>query len=355
MSVEHSEQDALAFADRFGHKSYATILTPDGPTDSALTSNGGSYTIYNGGTFSLGKSTDISKRYVFNPDGSVRHQVFNGIYDNTGRCADCDRLDTNQVVQLQPSYKRTTLSSVASFDITSEQRLYFEGTYSRTDVTKAAQPAFGSGSSAHVITRDNAYVSPSLAALMDANKLKSIKVSRFDVDAGRRGEDTSRDTARAVFGANGVITGDWEYDASLNYGATDETRHNLNNRIKDRFAASIDAVRDPKTGNIVCRSTLNPNAVNPNVGGVLNPIALGGGCVPTSIFGAGAINPAAAQWFNTTTTTTARLTQFVGGGTVTNNNLFQMPFEAGAASIAAGLSFAAKAAAKSPTHWTRLG
>jgi hypothetical protein len=144
---------------------------------------------------------------------------------------------------------------------------------------------------------------------MDANKLKSIKVSRFDVDAGRRGEDTTRDTARAVFGANGVITGDWEYDASLNYGVTEETRHNLNNRIRDRFAASIDAVRDPKTGNIVCRSTLNPNAINPNVGGVLNPIALTGGCVPTSIFGAEAISPAAAQWFNTTTTTTSRLTQ----------------------------------------------
>ena len=339
VSVEHSEQDALEFVDRFGHKAYATILTPDGPTDSALISNGGSYTIYNGGTFSLGKSTDTSKRYVFDPDGSVRHQVFNGIYDNTGRCSDCDRLDTNQVAQLQPSYKRTTASSVASFDITPEQRLYFEGTYSRTSVTKAAQPAFGSGSSAYVITRDNAYVSPSLATLMDANKLKSIKVSRFDVDAGRRGEDTTRDTARAVFGASGVITGDWEYDASLNYGVTDETRHNLNNRIRDRFAASIDAVRDPKTGNIVCRSTLNPNAVNPNVGGVLDPIALTVGCVPTSIFGAGAISPAAAQWFNTTTTTTSRLSQFVGGGMVTNNNLFQMPLDAGAVSIAAGLEF----------------
>ncbi len=73
--------------------------------------------------------------------------------------------------------------------------------------------------------------------------------------------------------------------------------------------------------------------------GMLDPIALGGGCVPTSIFGVGAINPAAAQWFNTTTTTTSRLTQFVGGGTVTNNNLFQMPFEAGAASLAAGVEF----------------
>lgn len=339
VSVEHSDQSNLEFRDRFGHKAYATILTPDGPTDSALFNNGGGYTNYAGGTFSIGSATAIGKRYVFNPDGSVRHQNFNGPYDNTGRCSDCDRTDVNQVLQLEPQYSRTTLSSVASFDITPEQHLYAEGTYSHIDVKKFGQPAFGSGGSAYVITRDNAYIDPSLAAVMDANNLKSIKVSRFDTDTGRRGEDTGRDTARIALGANGVITGDWEYDTSLVYGVMDETRHNLNNRINDRFYASIDAVRDPKSGAIVCRSTLNPNAVNPNAGGVLDPIALGGGCVPTSIFGVGAVNPAAAQWFNTTTTTTSRLTQFVGGGTVTNNNLFQMPFEAGAASMVAGVEF----------------
>lgn len=339
VSVEHSDQSNLEFHDRFGNKAYATILTPDGPTDSALFGNGGGYTNYAGGTFSTGSATAIGKRYVFNPDGSVRHQKFNGPYDNTGRCSDCDRTDVNQVLQLEPQYRRTTLSSVASFDITPEQHLYAEGTYSHIDVTKYGQPAFGSGGSAYVITRDNAYIDPSLAAVMDANKLKSIKVSRFDTDTGRRGEDTGRNTTRIALGANGVVTGDWEYDTSLVYGVMDETRHNLNNRINDRFYASIDAVRDPKSGNIVCRSTLNPNATNPNAGGVLDPIALGGGCVPTSIFGVGAVNPAAAQWFNTTTTTTSRLTQFVGGGTVTNNNLFQMPFDAGAASLVAGAEF----------------
>jgi iron complex outermembrane receptor protein len=337
-SVEHSEQDELMFPDRFGNKSYASILTPNGPYDSALYNNAGGYTNIAAGTFSTGSSTAINKRYVFNPDGSVRHQYFGGPYDNTGRCNDCDRLDANQVLQLQPKYKRTTISSVASFDITPEQHLYAEGTYSHVDVTKSGQPAFGSGASAYTITRDNAYMTPSLAAVMDANNLKSIKVARFDLDAGLRGEDTKRNTTRGVIGANGVITGDWEYDTSLVYGWTDETRHNLNNRINDRFYASIDAVKDA-SGNIVCRSTLNPNSVNPNAGGVLDPIALGGGCVPTSIFGAGAINPRAAQWFNTTTTTTSRLTQFVGGGTVTNNNLFQMPFEAGAASLATGVEF----------------
>ncbi|RAO76666.1 TonB-dependent receptor domain-containing protein [Dyella jiangningensis] len=349
-SVEHSDQDNLMFRDRFGHKAYATIKTPNGPTDTALFNNAGGYNRIDAGTFSLGGTTDITKRYVFNPDGTIRKQRFDGIYDNAAQCQDCDRSDNNQYVQLQPKYGRTTLSALASYDITPDHRLYAEGTYSHVDVKTYSSPAFDStraGGRGYVITRDNAYITPDLAALMDANKLKSIRVSRIDGDAGVRGEDTKRDTSRAVFGANGVIASDWQYDASLNYGVTDETRHNLNNRIHDRFFASIDAVRDPKTGNIVCRSTINPNYVNPNHinvaqntrGGVLDPIALGGGCVPTSIFGAGVINPAAAQWFNTTTTTSSRLTQFVGGGSVTNNNLFQMPFEAGAASVAAGIEY----------------
>jgi iron complex outermembrane recepter protein len=327
VSVEHSEQDSLMFGDRFGNQAYRTIQTPDGPYDSQLFPNAGGYSSTNGGTFSLGEPSDVGKRYVFNPDGSVRSQRFDGPYDTTG-CANCDRLDTNKLLMLQPSYKRTSLSSVASFNVTPEQRLYFEGTYSHVDVKMFTQPAFGS----YTIYRDNAFISPSMAALMDANDLSQLDISRFDVDAGLRGETTSRDTGRVVLGANGVVAGDWEYDASVNYGVTNERRQNLNNRIVDRFAASIDAIKDA-SGNIVCRSSIDSTAAS-----ALDPIAQNG-CIPTNIFGEGAINPAAAQWFNTTTLTRTHITQFVGGGTLTNSNLFQMPFDAGAASIALGTEF----------------
>jgi iron complex outermembrane receptor protein len=328
VSVEHSEQDSLMFGDRFGDQAYRTIQTPNDPVyDFRLFSNAGGYSYTNGGTFSLGKSSDISKRYVFNPDGSVRQQRFDGPYDTTG-CANCDRLDTNKVLMLQPEYKRTSLSSVASFNMTPDQRLYFEGSYSHVDVKMFDQPAFGT----YTIYRDNAFISPSLGTLMDANGLSQLNISRFDVDAGLRGEATSRDTGRVVFGANGLITGDWEYDASVNYGVMNELRQNLNNRIVDRFAASIDAVKD-SNGNVVCRSSIDPSAAS-----LLDPIAQNG-CIPTNIFGEGVVNPAAAQWFNTTTLTRTHITQFVGGGTVTNNNLFHMPFDAGSASIAMGTEF----------------
>ena len=229
---------------------------------------------------------------------------------------------------LQPQYKRTSLSSVASFNLTPDQRLYFEGNYSHVDVKTFAQPAFGT----YTIYRDNAFLSPSMASVRLPKPVRLKGINRFDIDARVRGEATSRDTGRVVFGASGLLAGDWDYDASVNYGVTNERRQNLNNRILDRFSASIDAVRDTG-GNIVCRSSIDPSAA-----AQLDPIARGG-CVPTNIFGSGAIDPAAAQWFDTTTLTRTHITQFVGGGTVTNNNLFQMPFDAGDASIALGTEF----------------
>jgi iron complex outermembrane receptor protein len=333
VAVEHSNQGALEFNNRWGSQNYRSVLTPNGPTDARLFSNAGNYTVTDSGTFSLGGTTDINKRYVFDRGGNVRKQRFDGIYDNAGNCADCDYLNLNDVAQLQPRYGRTTLSGVGSFDITPDHRLYFEGTYSHVDVKSFGQPAFGSGSSAYAITPDNAYVSPELAALMGGD---NINVARFDTDAGRRGEDTKRDTARGVLGINGLMTDDWEYDASVVYGETRETRYNLNNRINERFYASIDAVTDPTTGNVVCRSTLDPSSINPNTGAPISDFARQG-CVPTSIFGNGAISPEAARWFNTTTKTTSKLTQFVGGGTLTNNNLFALP--GGSASLVVGTEF----------------
>lgn len=342
ISLEHSRQEELMFHERFGNQQYSTLNTPGGPTNRVLLPNAGSFGLTEGGTFSLGSTSDITKRYVFDPNGSVRKQRFDGVHD-TARCQDCDYLPSNQVIQLQPKYNRTSLSSTASFDLTPEHRLYFEGTYSAIDSFSRYQPSFGSASNPigagagepYVITPDNAYVTPALAALMNG---KNIKVGRFDVDAGGRNETTSRDTGRVVFGANGLLTEKWAYDANVIYGVTKQHTDFNNIRFTDRFAASIDAVRDPQTGQIVCRSSIDPNSINPTTGDVLSDFARIG-CVPTSIFGNGAINAAARNWFNTTTFRRNKLTQTVAGGTLTNNDLFEVPGGAGSASFVAGLEY----------------
>lgn len=341
-SLEHSRQGALEFRDRFGRQAWREIKTPGGATDKVLMPDAGSYLITTGGTFSLGRNADVARRYVFDPDGSVRRQRFDGPYDDGGGCSHCDRSDGNATLQLEPEYARTTLSGVASYDVDAEHRLYFEGTYSDVDVETRSSPAFGSATtgSAYIISSDNAYIRPDLAALMGG---KELRVSRNDVDAGRRGESTRRKTERVVLGSDGLIAPAWQYDASLVYGRTHERRENLNNRVNERFYAGLDAVVDPASGQIVCRSRIDPTSVNRNLlaytdspDGRISP-DVAQQCIPFSIFGAGSIDPAAAAWFNTTTLTKSQLTQFVAGGTLTNNALFDVP--AGSVSFATGAEY----------------
>ncbi|MGN7917222.1 TonB-dependent receptor domain-containing protein [Lysobacter sp. ESA13C] len=346
LSFEHSQQDRLMFGDRFGKQAYRAIRSPGSGFDNTLLPNAGNYTITSAGTFSLGSNFLPELRYTFDPNGQVRKQRFDGPFDrdsptlrNTNAtCQNCDRLDGNQDLQIQPQYKRDTVSAVAGFDLNQDHRLYFEGMYSKVHSKSYFSPAFGGTGNPHIIERDNAYVTPELLALMGARQ--SIRVGRNDVDAGLRGEDTDRQTARVVFGAEGALTSDWLYDVSVNYGRTHERRRNLNNRHMERFYAGLDAVKDAN-GNIVCRSKIDPGhtnlALDFNQGyGQVSP-EVAASCIPFSVFGEGAISPAAANWFNVTTISKARLTQFVAGGSLTNNNLFEL--KAGPVSFGTGVEY----------------
>ncbi len=348
ISIEHSQQDPLWFKDRFGNEAFGAVRTPGSAFDQLLLPDGGNYIVPNGGSFSMGLLSngsvnhfDRPNRYVFDPNGGVRRQRFDGLSDANGNCVDCDRSDGNQQVQLQPGYKRTTFSSVASFDLNQDHRLYFEALYSKTHSKTSSSPAFGSNGKPHRISRDNAYITPELLAIMGNRQF--FDVTRNDVDAGGRGEDTDRQTGRAVFGVEGAAFGTesgWLYDASVNYGRTQERRRNLNNRHMERFYAGLDAVKDGN-GKIACRSQIDPNATNQalllNQGYHQVSPEVAADCIPFSVFGAGAISPAAADWFNVTTISKSRLTQFEAGGSLTNNELFTL--KAGPVSFGTGLEY----------------
>ena len=79
------------------------------------------------------------------------------------------------------------------------------------------------------------------------------------------GDDVDRETIRFVAGIEGTldIGSGIDYELSYNYGETTVESLNLNKRIEDRFYAAMDSVVDPATGDIVCRSTLDPTAQPP--------------------------------------------------------------------------------------------
>ncbi|MGO1069851.1 TonB-dependent receptor domain-containing protein [Lysobacter sp. CA199] len=333
-SLEHSRQDSLEFRDRFGNEDLVTITTPGSEYTRSYFRNGGNYEFTTGGVFGS-NFRDPSTLNVFNPDGSFRPLRINGLTDaGRRRCTDCDHNDSNRSFQLQPKYDRTTLNVVSSFDINNDHRLYLEGMYNKVNVKSASSGAFNTWGTygGHYIAADNAYIKPALAA---ATGGEDFVVSRDDFDGGLRGEDTERKTQRLVIGAEGALGTDWQYDVSVNYGRTHERRLNLNNRYNERFWAGLDAVTD-STGKIVCRSQRDPGSLNATTGEVVSA-DVAASCVPFSVFGDGAITRQARDWFNVTTLTKTRLTQMVAGGSLVNNNLFELP--AGPVSLAAGLEY----------------
>lgn len=339
-SLEASTQDSMEFSDRrIGRTQYALILSdPADPTSTRLLApNAGSYTFFDGGGFIVG-----GQRYVFDPDGSFRERNLGSFRDGAA-CQDCDYLDTASVAQLQPGFDRVSFNTIANFDLSDRHSLYFEGKYARTDSDFLSQPAFASPFP-YRIARDNAYLTPELAAFMDDNGLSSIDVARFDVDAGRRGEDVTRETSRFVLGVEGLIGETWQYDISANHGRMAERRTNLNNRINDRWSASIDAVFDDD-GNIVCRATRDGMFINqqrptrPDGSVPLEavPDFARAGCVPTSIFGAGAVNAEARDFFNASSESSTILSQTVLSAGLSQPELFELP--AGLVGFATGVEY----------------
>ncbi|HEY4555224.1 MAG TPA: TonB-dependent receptor, partial [Lysobacter sp.] len=299
-----------------------------------FTGPGGNHSISYGGTFTIGafdfrNPATYRNRYVFNPDGTFRQNRYSGTVISNTSCVDCDFADLNSVADLQPQFDRFSINTIFNFDLNEDHRLFFEGKYSKTESEFFGQPTFDQPIR---ILRDNAYVSPELRALMGT--ATQLQVSRFNVDAGRRGENVERQTSRFVAGIDGYF-GDWNYEVAANYGQTTIDRLNLNNRINERWHAGLDAVRDA-SGRIVCRASIDPTAINPHTGARYSSFAVAG-CVPFSVFGNGAVSPEAAAWFNTNSLNTSKLEQTVVSASVANSNLFSLP--AGDVGFAGGVEY----------------
>lgn len=347
MAMEFSKQGRFGRGDRaIGREFLVTTPNPNyDPSQPSSQSNpqniftgpGGNHSISYGGTFTIGSfdyrnPATYGNRYVFNSDGTFRRNRYDGTVISNTSCVDCDFADLNAVADLQPQFDRFSVNTILNYELGENHSFFFEGKYTKTESQFYGQPTFDQPIR---ILRGNAYVSPELGALMDANRLTQLQVSRFNTDAGRRGENVERQTSRFVFGLEGYFGENWSYEASANYGQTTIDRLNLNNRINERWHAGIDAVRD-STGKIVCRATIDPNAINPHTGARYSSFATTG-CVPFTVFGNGSVSPEAAAWFNTNSLNTSKLEQMVVSGSVSNSALFTLP--AGDVGFAGGIEY----------------
>jgi iron complex outermembrane receptor protein len=258
--------------------------------------------------------------FIFNKDGSVRQQQLGTTY-NWGRCSGaCDILDLNKYNELQPTFSTFNVAVKANYDVTEDINIYADAKFVRTKADSIGQPSFFEYDGDHVIQRDNAYIHESLANVMDQAGIDSFQLHRFNEDIGRRFEQNTRETSRFVVGVAGHMGESWSYDAYALYGKTEREQVNVDNVIRERYFQSMDAVY-LDDGSIGCRSS----------------DARADGCVPTTLFGEGNVDPVAAQWFTTDSLSTSKIQQTVANFTITNSEIFELP--AGFAGFAAGLEY----------------
>jgi outer membrane receptor protein involved in Fe transport len=168
-----------------------------------------------------------------------------------------------------------------NYDWTDHLHATLDAKFVQTDTVNTIQPSFSVGD--YQLSPDNAFIGSDLrAALAGTDAADYPLISKF-LNPGRT-ETLRRRTWRIVAGLNGDFDAGFaavKWDAALNYGEMDGHFVNNSLEITENFAAAIDSVIDPRTGQAACRINV-PTAPQTGQGaGALNR----GACVPYNPFG----------------------------------------------------------------------
>jgi iron complex outermembrane receptor protein len=182
---------------------------------------------------------------------------------------------------IEPKNNSQNAFARLSYEITDNVEGYIQTNWYSNDNMSHAYPndQFFGGMNVSV---NNPFMPAAIAARVQTLGLTgNLNMGSSLQDVGGVVIDTGREVLRNVVGLNGGFTlagTDWEWDAYYQHGESRASESALNSLNLVRFGEALDAVRDPNTGAIVCRSTL----ATPN-----------NGCVPYNPFGTG-VNSAAA-------------------------------------------------------------
>jgi len=189
---------------------------------------------------------------------------------------------------LRPSVRRYTGLADLDFKVTDNLSAFLQIDYARSAaVNPVANGAIGPialevASGVFVplsssIAPDNAYL-PAQFQPGGANALPArgalLGYNMNAIDPARN--QTNNYVVRVTGGLTGTISQSWGWDMYFELGQNKNDQALFNNVVGTFLQFALDAVRDPATGNIVCRATLPGPAFN----------AAAAGCTPLDLFGA---------------------------------------------------------------------
>ncbi len=215
--------------------------------------------------------------------------IFVGLFESFGG----DGIQAHPPIEwLQPNLTRVSINANLKYELAPAVNFFTEAKFSRNDTQQQFQV---NGFNDDIpISLDNPYIPDALRAqvdsLIDQGIDPVIHVSRDNLDVPSRSR-AEQSSFRIVSGLEGEFANGISYEFSYNFGRTSRDFINQTLRVEDRFFAAVDAVTDPETGQIVCRSDLDPTAVPPIApfpdarDGFLTFDPGDGQCQPINIFG----------------------------------------------------------------------
>jgi iron complex outermembrane receptor protein len=209
---------------------------------------------------------------AFGPGGTLEQFHFGDVFGSTMIGGDGAHQNENLLALLGTPTEDFNALASAKFDISDHVQLFTELSGGKSVVGGASQEPRDRGNL--VIRRDNAFLPQAVRDLMIADNLQTITIGRVSNDTGKIKLDRDDTVYEAVGGLTATFGG-WSADAYAQYGRNNyDLAFGPNNRKQNEFFQAVDAVADPATGHIICRSTLTA----PN-----------NGCIPVNVFGDGSL------------------------------------------------------------------
>ncbi|MEN8984798.1 MAG: TonB-dependent receptor [Alteriqipengyuania sp.] len=267
-----------------------------------------------------GVITDVGFGLAFNPDGTLRDNIFPGtnLTGFFGTGLSDGAYDTADQTNLTATLERFTANLFLSYEITPGVEAYGEGLYYKsTSIEEGNNPSFNtfvfdpgvSGGITYDIAT-NPFLTDQARATLTGLGLTTFNVSRSNEDLFDNGTITESELKRGVLGIRGDFGGlfgnRWNYDVSVNYGENEI--ENFGTEInQQRFINAVNYTTDG-SGNAVCTTT--PPAGNATVVGT--PIA-DANCVPLNLLGVGVASQAALDYISEDVREVAKVSQVVVG------------------------------------------
>jgi iron complex outermembrane receptor protein len=226
------------------------------------------------------------KGTIFGPGGAISTITYGSIISDPlmsgGNWQATNQRDDGLAVALDPRTTNQNAYARVSYNINDNVEVYASTQWAHNHELSNSVANYYTGSL--TISNQNPYIPAPIAASMAAQGITSFNLGTTVGDVAGTTPTYDRSVARQLVGADGNFQAfgtSWTWDAHVSYGYDRGYSAAVDTMENGQFALAINAVRNPKTGAIVCADTL----INPN-----------DGCVPFNLFGTGVNNQAAVNY-----------------------------------------------------------